>query len=103
MRNKLIAIAILACSGLSVVAAPALGETKGTKQVLVCKDVKKSNNTGTVVGAVGGGILGNVVAGHGNKTAGTVIGAGVGAVAGHEVAKHNNAKKPNQECHYEYR
>jgi len=56
-----------------------------------------------VVGAVGGGLLGNVVAGHGNKTAGTVIGAGVGAVAGHEVAKHNNAKKPNQECHYEYR
>jgi uncharacterized protein YcfJ len=103
VRNKLIAIAILACSSLSVAAAPALGETKGKQQVLVCKDVKKSNNTGTVVGAVGGGLLGNVVAGHGNKTAGTLIGAGVGAVAGHEVAKHENAKKPNQECHYEYR
>ena len=102
MRNKLIAVAILACGGLSVAAAPAIGAPKKT-QVLVCKDVKKSNNTGTVVGAVGGGLLGNVVAGHGNKTAGTVIGAGVGAVAGHEVAKHNNAKKPNQECHYEYR
>lgn len=102
MRNKLIAIAILACSGLSVAATPALGEAQ-KKQVLVCKDVKKSNTTGTVVGAVGGGLLGNMVAGHGNKTAGTVIGAGVGAVAGHEVAKRNNANKPNQECHYEYR
>jgi uncharacterized protein YcfJ len=102
VRNRLIAIAILACCGLSVAAAPALGETKAKKQVLVCKDVKKSNNKGTIVGAVGGGLLGNVVAGHGNKTAGTVIGAGVGAVAGHEVAKHNNAKKPDQECHYEY-
>jgi uncharacterized protein YcfJ len=103
MRNNLIAVAVLACAGLSVAAAPAIGAEHKKNQVLVCKDVKKSNNTGTVVGAVGGGLLGNVVAGHGNKTAGTVIGAGVGAVAGHEVAKHNNAKKPNQECHYEYR
>jgi len=96
VRNKLIAIAILACSGLSVAAAPALGETKGTKQVLVCKDVKKSNNTGTVVGAVGGGILGNVVAGHGNKTAGTVIGAGVGAVAGTRSPSTTTPRNPTR-------
>jgi uncharacterized protein YcfJ len=102
MRNKLI-VAILACAGLSVAAAPAVGASPKKTQVLVCKDVKKSNNKGTVIGAVGGGVLGNVVAGHGNKTAGTVIGAGVGAVAGHEVAKHNNKNKRNQECHYEYR
>lgn len=103
MRNKLIAVAILTGAGLSVAAAPAIGAPPKKTQVLVCRDVKKSNNKGTVIGAVGGGLLGNVVAGHGNKTAGTVIGAGVGAVAGHEVAKRNNAKKPNQECHYEYR
>ncbi|MGH6909905.1 MAG: glycine zipper 2TM domain-containing protein [Phenylobacterium sp.] len=104
MRKKMIAIAVLACASLSVAAAPAVGASnKKSTQVLVCKDVKKSNNKGTVIGAVGGGLLGNVVAGHGNKTAGTVIGAGVGAVAGHEVARHNNEKKPNQECHYEYR
>jgi uncharacterized protein YcfJ len=102
MRNKLIAT-LLACAGLSVAAAPAIGAAPKKTQVMVCKDVKKSNNKGTVIGAVGGGLLGNVVAGHGNKTAGTVIGAGVGAVAGHEVARHNNEKKPNQECHYEYR
>jgi uncharacterized protein YcfJ len=102
MRNKLI-VAILACAGLSVAAAPAVGAPPKKTQVLVCKDVKKSNNKGTIIGAVGGGVLGNVVAGHGNKTAGTVIGAGVGAVAGHEVAKHNNKNKRNQECHYEYR
>ena len=103
MRHTLICVAILMSAGLSVAAAPALGAAPKQTRVLVCKDVKKSNNKGTVIGAVGGGVLGNVVAGHGNKTAGTVIGAGVGAVAGHEVAKHNNAKKPNQECHYEYR
>jgi uncharacterized protein YcfJ len=102
MGNKLI-VAILACAGLSVASAPAVGAPPKKTQVLVCKDVKKSNNKGTIIGAVGGGVLGNVVAGHGNKTAGTVIGAGVGAVAGHEVAKHNNKNKRNQECHYEYR
>jgi uncharacterized protein YcfJ len=103
MRSNLIAVAILAGVGLSAAAAPAVDAAPKKNQVLVCKDVKKSNNKGTVIGAVGGGLLGNVVAGHGNKTAGTVIGAGVGAVAGHEVAKRNNEKKPNQECHYEYR
>jgi uncharacterized protein YcfJ len=101
VRSKLIAVAILASSGLALATTPALSG-KGQTKVLVCKDVKKSNNTGTVVGAVAGGLLGNAVAGHGSKTAGTVIGAGVGAVAGHEVAKRNNEKKPNQECHYEY-
>jgi uncharacterized protein YcfJ len=103
MRINLIPVAILACAGLSVAAAPAIGAPPRKTQVLVCKDVKTSNNKGTVIGAVGGGLLGHVVAGHGNKTAGTVIGAGVGAVAGHEVAKRNNARKPGQDCHYEYR
>jgi len=105
MRNGLIA-AILVSAGLAVAAAPAQAEShanshKGQKKVWVCKDVSSSNNKGTVIGAVGGGLLGNVVAGHGHKTAGTVIGAGVGAVAGHEVARRNNEK--NRDCHYEYR
>jgi uncharacterized protein YcfJ len=42
---------------------------------------------GTVIGAVTGGVIGNLIThGHGP---GTVIGAGVGAVAGHQIAKHN--------------
>jgi hypothetical protein len=104
MRNRMIAATILACSSLAVATSPVLADQhSGQKKVMVCKDVKKSNTTGTVVGAAGGAVVGNVVAGHGNKTAGTLIGAGVGAVAGHEIAKNQNAKKPNQECHYEYR
>ena len=47
-------------------------------------------NTGTVLGAIGGGLIGNSVAGHGSKFGGTLIGAGVGAVAGHQIAKHNS-------------
>jgi uncharacterized protein YcfJ len=99
MRNRLIATALMAASSLAAVAAPVLAEAREPHRVLVCKNVRRAANTGTVVGAVGGGLLGNAIAGHGNKTGGTIIGAGVGAVAGHQIAKHN-AKKS---CHYEYR
>ena len=98
MRNKLIAAAVLGLVGAGLVAAPVPAEAK---RVLVCKDVKKKANKGTVIGAVSGGVLGNVVAGRGSKTEGTLIGAGVGAVAGHEIAKKNAKKK--QRCWYENR
>lgn len=96
MRNRLIAAIVFAAAGTAL-AAPAPAEAK---RVLVCKDVKKKANQGTVIGAVTGGVLGNVVAGSGSKTEGTLIGAGVGAVAGHQIAKSNAKKK---RCHYEYR
>jgi uncharacterized protein YcfJ len=50
----------------------------------------KKANQGTVTGAVAGGVLGNLVAGRGNRTGGTIIGAGLGAVAGHHIASHNH-------------
>jgi osmotically inducible lipoprotein OsmB len=50
-----------------------------------CRRLTKTE--GAVVGAVAGGILGNVVAGHGHHTTGTVVGAVAGGVAGHEIAR----------------
>jgi uncharacterized protein YcfJ len=47
--------------------------------------------TGTVTGAVAGGLLGNTIAGHHNRTAGTFIGGAAGGLAGHELA--NNHRK----------
>ena len=43
--------------------------------------------TGTVVGAVGGGLLGAAVAGHGEKGTGALVGAGLGAVVGNQVSR----------------
>lgn len=98
MRSKLMATLVLGLAATSIAAAPIAAEA-ATKKVWVCeKDVRKKSNQGTAVGAVTGGLLGNVVAGHGNKTEGTLLGAGVGAVVGHEVAK-NKAKR---NCHYTY-
>jgi uncharacterized protein YcfJ len=93
----MIAKLVLAASAASILAAPAVAEAK--HRVLVCDRhaVRSKSNTGTLIGAVGGGVLGNAV---GGSTTSTVVGAGVGAVAGHEVAKHNAKKK---RCHYVYR
>ena len=44
---------------------------------------------GTAVGAGAGGVLGNVIAGRGDKTEGSIIGAVVGAVIGNQVSKSN--------------
>jgi uncharacterized protein YcfJ len=97
MRNKLFGAA-LAAATLTFVAAPVAAEAQG-RRVLVCDTSKKQRNTGTAVGAVAGGLLGNAVASRGVKTEGTVLGAGVGAVVGHEVAKRQGKRN----CRYVYR
>lgn len=43
--------------------------------------------TGTVVGALGGGLLGAAVAGHGDKGTGALVGAGLGAVVGNQMSR----------------
>jgi hypothetical protein len=40
---------------------------------------------GTIIGAIAGGLLGNSIAGYGDRTAGAVIGAGAGALAGRAI------------------
>jgi uncharacterized protein YcfJ len=55
-----------------------------------CKD----GDGGTVIGAVAGGLLGNQVAGRGDRLVGTVLGAGVGALAGRAIDRSD----PPQGC-----
>ena len=98
MRNKLTTAIVIAASSCILAAAPVIAEAK-THRVLVCKNNRHKANNGALIGAVGGGLLGHTVAGHGDKTVGTVVGAGAGAVAGHEIAKSRAKKK----CHYVYR
>ena len=54
------------------------------------EDRRHAANNGTIVGALGGALAGNVLSHGGGKTGGTLIGAGVGAVAGHQIAKNNH-------------
>jgi uncharacterized protein YcfJ len=46
-----------------------------------CRD----GDGGTIIGAIAGGLLGNTIAGRGNRTLGTVLGAGGGALAGRAI------------------
>ncbi|WP_293379365.1 glycine zipper 2TM domain-containing protein [Phenylobacterium sp.] len=98
MRNKL--IATLVCSALAVTAVVPTAAQAERHRVRVCRDVstRGARNTGTAVGAVGGGVVGNAL-GHGS-VGGTVLGAVAGGVIGHQVAKHNATRKV---CHWEWR
>lgn len=49
-----------------------------------CRD---NGTGGTVIGAIAGGLLGNEVAGRGDRTTGAILGAGVGALAGRAIDK----------------
>ena len=47
---------------------------------------------GTVIGAIAGGLLGNTVAGRGDRTLGAVLGAGAGALAGRAIDKSDDPR-----------
>ncbi|MBB6225851.1 Ni/Co efflux regulator RcnB [Polymorphobacter multimanifer] len=50
---------------------------------------RNDGTTGLIVGALGGGVLGNVIAPGGSKTLGSVLGGGLGAVLGRAVERSN--------------
>ena len=54
-----------------------------------CEQHRSNRTVGTVAGAGLGGVLGNVIAGSGDKTLGAIIGAVVGGGVGNQVTKNN--------------
>jgi hypothetical protein len=46
-------------------------------------------NGGLAIGAVAGGLAGNAIAGHGDKTLGTVLGAVGGGLVGRSIDRHD--------------
>lgn len=70
---------LMAAAALAMAAAPAAADA-------ACK----KRTTGTVVGALTGGLLGHTVAGRGDRTEGALIGGVVGGVAGNQLTKCKN-------------
>lgn len=56
---------------------------RGTDGRYYCR--RSDGTTGLVVGAIAGGILGNVIAPGGSETLGTILGALAGGIAGREI------------------
>ncbi|WP_323810498.1 glycine zipper 2TM domain-containing protein [Sphingobium baderi] len=52
-----------------------------------CK--RDDGTTGTIVGALAGGVLGNVIAPGGSKTLGTILGGAGGALAGRAIDRND--------------
>jgi len=75
------------------VATPAAAQSRSQA---TCEQQSTTQVVATVAGAGVGGVLGNAVAGHGDKTVGTIIGAAAGALAGNQLAR------PNRECSHAY-
>lgn len=71
-------------------ALAALTPTMASAQDDGCRRDSNGRIIGTVVGAGAGGLLGNVIAGRGDKTEGTIIGGILGAVLGNQVSKSDS-------------
>jgi hypothetical protein len=48
-----------------------------------------NGSTGTILGAIAGGLLGREVAGRGDRTVGAIVGAGAGALAGRAIDRND--------------
>ena len=79
MRSIIIAAALLSATAL-----PSLAMAQQS-----CEEHRNNRVIGTVAGAGIGGVLGNVIAGGGDKTLGTILGAVGGGVIGNQVSRGN--------------
>ncbi|HUO20906.1 MAG TPA: glycine zipper 2TM domain-containing protein [Caulobacteraceae bacterium] len=92
MNFRTIALASIAGLGaVTALSAPALAQPYDS----ACVRANQNNQVaGTIVGAIGGALIGNAVAGHHDKGAGTAIGAIGGGLAGNAIAGANNRPCP---------
>jgi len=63
---------------------------RGSDGRYYCK--RNDGTTGLIVGAVGGGVLGNVIDGGHNRAAGTLIGGALGALAGKAIDQNSDVR-----------
>jgi len=64
--------------------------------------LKSNGIKGAAIGALLGGVLGNRIAGRGNRTGGSLLGAGIGGLLGVAVEKANNKCKHHRPRHSGY-
>lgn len=67
-------------------------ENRGYNDRRYSRSNRCSSAGGTILGAIAGGLLGNAVAGRGNRGVGTVLGAGAGALAGRAIDQSDNPR-----------
>lgn len=91
MKIAAVSAGLAAAVALGAVAAPASAQTYRNYG---CRN-DNGAATGTVVGAIAGGVIGSNVAHRGDRTAGTVIGALIGGLAGNAIG-HSSSSCDNR-------
>ncbi len=69
---------------------------RGSDGRYYCK--RNDGTTGLIIGAAGGGILGNVLDGGRHRTGGTLIGGALGALLGRSVDQNQTAQNQDVRC-----
>ena len=54
---------------------------------------RDDGTTGTILGAIAGGLLGREIAGRGDRTVGTIIGGAAGALAGRAIDRSDSCRR----------
>jgi hypothetical protein len=54
---------------------------------------RDDGSTGTILGAIAGGLLGREIAGRGDRTVGTIIGGAAGALAGRALDRDGDCRR----------
>ncbi|MDR3512426.1 MAG: glycine zipper domain-containing protein [Caulobacteraceae bacterium] len=88
MRTKLLVAGLIAAAAL-----PAMAMAQPYDPGCV-RSNQDNHATGTVLGAIGGALIGGAVAGHHDRGAGAVVGGVAGAVAGNAIARSNDHPCP---------
>jgi hypothetical protein len=88
MRTKLLMV------GLMAAALPGVALSQPYYDSGCVRQNENNRAAGTVLGAIGGALIGGAVAGHGSKGAGAVVGGIGGAVAGNAIAGSQNHPCP---------
>ena len=63
---------------------------RGSDGRYYCK--RSDGTTGLIIGAAGGGLLGNIIDGGHNRVAGTLIGGALGALAGRAIDQNSDIR-----------
>ncbi len=69
---------------------------RGSDGRYYCK--RNDGTTGLIVGAIGGGVLGNVIDGGRNRVGGTLIGGALGALLGNSIERGSNNNNSDVRC-----
>ena len=93
MRKTIMALTAASMTIPALVAVPTAADARHRYRSTAYSNTycqRRSGTTGTIVGAVGGGLLGHAIVG---GTAGTLIGAGAGALGGRAIEKNSLGPK----------